>query len=248
MPVPFRLDQCDKLYRAGAPRSMSLISQHQPVVPVPDLVLQLLQRLAHTSRFAVPAGGQFGDIARLFRSLAKIVQIPRMQRLHLRRQTRKPLESHHRRRLRLPAPQTPRSQRRLQSRYTLVKFRQRHGSLRFQLLSQRLSPALQPCVQLIRLLRQRRHAPPSPGCLQRWPGGNCIRHCLVPRVLPCFFRIHRSLRQLAQQLPMHIQIPHRPRRATNPLQHSYHRRTGFSHRGAAATLRHLSNQALDRRL
>ena len=53
MLVALRLDQRRQFRSVCTESGMSLFSQHQPVMPIPDLVLQLLERLAHSARIPV---------------------------------------------------------------------------------------------------------------------------------------------------------------------------------------------------
>ncbi len=94
--ITLRLYQGGQLGSVGTERVMRFFGQDQPVVPVPDLVLQLLERLADSTRFPIVAA-RFGHVSGLFGPLAEVVKITLIQPLHLVGKTSKLFERDDRR-------------------------------------------------------------------------------------------------------------------------------------------------------
>ena len=211
MLIALRLDESRQLCPVLAERLMSFLGQNQPVVPVPNLILQFLKRLADYARFLVVAAC-FRHVPCLLRALAKIVKIALVQPLHLVGKTRKFFKRYHRRTALSSAT----------AHYPDCLVKGRHLDLQpcaplgrrlHQWLSMVLARMFQPCIQIPRLIRD------WVCCHRRLVGGrrSLVTHLLGRhhrRVLGCNLPAAILLLQplLLQQLSMHIKIPHCARR------------------------------------
>ena len=84
-------DVRDEFNTMVAERAMRLFGQHQPVVPIADFILQLLEGLANGSGVLI-AFCRFGHVAGLLGPFAEIVQIVGIELLHLVGETGKGIE------------------------------------------------------------------------------------------------------------------------------------------------------------
>ena len=230
---------------------MRFLGKNQPVVPVTDLILQLLQCGPDSFRFLIALRRQLGDVARLLGSLAKIVQIGGIQQLHLGGQPREALQSYDARILLPDSPFGSASQGFLQIRQPLFQFRCQTARLGLHLFRKFPAMVLEPEVEIIGLLLDAGHPQTCfrhlqnvhPIGKQRWPW-------LLLLILAARFSLwlRSSLHQLLQKLAMHVQVPNGSGRLADPLQQAHGRTGGSSNRLARSAVRQFAHNVLQCRL
>ncbi len=91
MAVAFGIEERDKVLAFMAKGCAGFVAEHQPVVPVADVVLQPLEGFADGKRVGV-FGGRLSNVAGLLRTLAEVVQIVGVELLHFVHETGKGFE------------------------------------------------------------------------------------------------------------------------------------------------------------
>ena len=224
---------------------MGFIGQHQPVVPVADLILQLLQCLAHLLRLRIALHSQFGHITGLLRAFAKIVQIAHVKRLHLESQPRKSVQRNNTRGLFPRTPRSFREQHRLQFLHSLFELQRKIAGLRLQPARQFAAAMFEPGIQMIGLLFDAGGSQSSLRSLQQVHCTNSNTQTRLLFLLVVAGGPDGTPHQLLQQPAMHIEIAHRPGFAPD-LFERFHRCCGReAKRFAGFTLLALAHQVLE---
>ena len=231
MLVALLFDERDELKCRIAKGLMSFVGKDQPVVPVADFILEFFERIADALSLSVTAGSQFGDVARLLRALAKIMEIGGVQHLHLCSQTGKCVQRHHGGRLLPPEAQPFGRERLFQRPEALVEPGESRRCVRLQPFGLHGSAVFEPGVEVADLFGQPGGAEAG---LRRFEhvrllnqvgnlGRSPVRASIGVRLVFLFVLpgIQSVLCELRQQLAMNIQIADLARGAANLLQHPH---------------------------
>lgn len=214
MAIALRIEQSNEFFAFVAKRGARLIGEHQPVVPIADVILQLFQSFADRNRMCVFRRG-FGNVAGLLRSFSEVVQAAFIQLLHFVDKPRKGFESHHGSAARATASAPALLNRRFQGACLLVKFCELLRLSLLQLCRMVLARMMEPCIQLLSLVLDRPCRQFGRRSFNHIRGRANDQGLARRRYCSRSFIFAAELDQLVQQLAVHIEIAYRGCGATH---------------------------------